>query len=288
VFTPTQIGITYLSFFTTFFIALWWHFRDKNSAKRQSDVESFPVLMSVFFWSAFLALMLKMFLDLGVYYIPKIMYKESTFIISLALEEFVKAVALIVGLNIAGKKFNEISDGVIYGVLAALGFMFFENIFYLLGLSPNIYDFTLMFLGRNIFSFAAHLSIVIFGIFYATAYLRSEKLKRDLMKKEKKRRFAPYRLDIMLKSLWAKYSIFIIIWIPLSPIILIYHILMAERSKVTMSEMLLGGFLFSVYFHIGYDYILKFNIPLLNTLSLSVVGILMVILFYFFPKLEVR
>ncbi len=289
-FTPTQIGITFLSFSVAVFLAVWWYLRDKNVANKESNVESFPVLMSLFFWSAFLALILKMILDLGVHYVPQMMQRESIFVITLALEEFIKAAALIIGLHIAGKKFNEVSDGVVYGVFAALGFIFFENIFYLLGLSPNIYDFTIMFLGRNIFSFAAHLSIVIFGVFYANACMHSERLEKDLMEIDRVHHLvAPYRVDMMFKSLWHKYSMFTIVWLIFSPFFLIYQMFIDHhRIKITMSEMLLGGFIFSVYVHVGYDYLLGFNISWLNTLSLSAIGILMVLLFHFFPKLDAR
>jgi UbiA prenyltransferase family./Cohesin domain. len=57
-FTPLQIYVTFLSFFTTFGIALFWHYQDEKAEKKESDVESLPVLMSVVFYAAFFALFL--------------------------------------------------------------------------------------------------------------------------------------------------------------------------------------------------------------------------------------
>lgn len=287
-FSPLQIGITFLSLLVTIFIALLWQDKDRKSENKQSDVESFPVLMSVFFWSAFGALSLKMLLDLGTYFYPALMQTHEMYLGTLLLEEFVKAFALVIGLDIAGKRFNETSDGVMYAVFAALGFIFFENILYLLTLSPNIYDFIRVLLGRNIFSFTAHLSTVIFGVFYAGAYLHtSEKLKKKL-KKRKEHRVKPYEIGKMLKFLWQKYSIFIILYIPFSPLLLIFQTIQGKNSHVTISEMLIGGFLMSVYVHIAYDLILDVNIAWLNTLCLSIVGIVGVTLHHFFPQLDVK
>ena len=55
-----------------------------------------------------------------------------------------------------------------------------------------------------------------------------------------------------------------------------------------MSELLLGGFLFSYYIHVLYDFVLNMNIAWLNTLTLATVGIFMVILFHRFPKIDIK
>ena len=286
-FTLTQIGVTFISFLATFILAIWWHFKDKNAEKRESDIESFPVLMSVFFWAAFGALALKMEIDFWNIFFPEAMKTEAVFIATLFGEELVKAVALIVGLNMAGKRFNETSDGVMYSVFAALGFIFFENIFYLIAVSPNIYDFFIVLLGRNIFSFAAHLSIVIFGVFYAAAYLHTSKDLEKKLNKRKEHRVAPYEIHKMLRFLWKKYNIFIVLWLPLSPLVLLFQTVRAKQAHITMSEMILGGFIFSTYVHIIYDYALDLAIPWVNTLLFIVIGILAVVLHHFFPTLDV-
>jgi len=287
-FSPFQILVTYLVFAATLALAVFWHRKEEKSAKRESDKESFPVLMAVFFYSVFFALLLKMLMDLGVIYFPELVVKEWVKTIFLALEELVKAFALIVGLNIADKRFNERSDGAIYAVFAALGFVFFENIFYLLGYAPNFYNFMLVFMGRHIFSFAAHLSIVVFGLYYASAYLYSKDLEKRIRKEKKQSRIPPYRVDKMFKFLWDKYHLQIIIWLPLSPFILLYQTFRGKKTNVTMSEMLVGGFLLSVYIHVSYDHVLKLEIPWLNSFVLFTFGTAMVLLYNFFPKLDVK
>jgi RsiW-degrading membrane proteinase PrsW (M82 family) len=286
-YTPLQIGITFLSLLGTIFIALLWQDKDRKSEKKKSDTESFAVLMSVFFYAAFGTLVLKMLLDLGVHFYAEQMQTSYVQVLSIFAEEIVKAAALIIGLNIAGKRFNETSDGIMYAVFAALGFIFYENIVYLLSASPDIWTFIRIFLGRNIFSFAAHLSICAFGVFYAGAYLHSKKLRTKLKKKSESR-IKPYDLVSMLKFLWHKYSVLIILYLPLSPFFLFFQTIMGKKAHITMSEMLIGGFLSSVYLHLSYNYLLEINIPSLNTLALLIVGIIGVTLHHFFPKLDVK
>lgn len=286
-FTPLQIGITFSSFFITLLIAWFWHKKDKQAENKASDVESFPVLMSVFFWAAFLMIAQKMLVDLGVYYSPSTMAHPAMKYIVVAGEEFVKVFALLVGLNIAGKRFNELSDGVMYAVFAALGFIFAENIFYLLSVDPNWGDFLITLMGRNIFSFGAHLSVIIFGMYYATAYLRTSKELTSYLKKKKVSRIAPYNIFRILKFLFDKYHLFFIIYIPLSPFILFFQMIQKHKTHVTMSEMLVGGFLSSVYLHALYNSLLGIS-PLINTLALSSMGLFVVFLYHFFPDIDVH
>lgn len=287
-FTPTQIGVTFASFAITLFMAYWWQKVDKNSENRQSDVESFPVLMSVFFWSAFLALALKMLIDLGVFYAPEFMQQKALYLTTLGAEELVKAMALIIGLNIAGKRFNELSDGVMYAVFAALGFIFFENIVYLLTTAPNLTDFIITFMGRNLFSFAAHLSIVIFGVFYASAYLHPETGLLSKLRARNEHRIKPYELHMIFKFLWDKFSIWMFFWIPFSPLFTVYQIARGKRGHLTMSEILISGFLLAVYVHIGYDLVLDLNMKIVNSLLLFCFGLFIVFLFHFFPEIDVE
>ena len=286
-FTPLQIGVTFTSFFVTLILAYWWHKVDKQSENKQSDVESFPVLMSVFFWSAFLALLLKMLIDLGIHYAPALMQQKWMMITTLVGEEIVKVTALLIGLNIAGKRFNELSDGIMYAVFAALGFVFFENILYLLAFAPNWADFFITLMGRNIFSFAAHLSVVLFGLFYASAYLHPHKSLLAKLKKKKEHRIQPYHFGRMLKFLWDKFSFLTIFWIPFSPFILLFQIAHGRRAHITMSEMLVGGFLLTVYVHVAYDLILDIGSKWINSLLLLIFGLVGVFLFHFFPQVDV-
>lgn len=286
-FSPLQIGVTFLSFAITVLLAYWWHKVDKNAEKRESDVESFPVLMSVFFWSAFLAFLLKMLFDLGVYFAPQFMQMEWVFIATLVLEEVVKVFALLVGLNIAGKRFNELSDGIMYAVFAALGFVFFENILYLLSVGPNWAEFFITLLGRNIFSFSAHLSIVLFGLFYASAYLHPHKSLLSKLQKRGEHRVKPYEVCRLLTFLWDKFSWLTIFWLPFSPFILLFQIAHGKRAHISMSEMLIGGFLLTVYTHVFYDLILEMGNKWLNSIVFLIFGLVAVFLFHFFPEVDV-
>ena len=92
----------------------------------------------------------------------------------------------------------------------------------------------------------------------------------------------------MFEFLWDKYSFKTILWIPLSPFILLYQTFLGKKSRVTMSEMLIGSFIFALYVHVSYDHVLMLDITWLNSLTLFVIGSLMVLLYNFFPKIDVR
>ena len=177
-FTNLQIWVIFLSFFTTIFLAILWQKRDQKSDKNKNNQEHFWVLMSVFFWSAFLAFTLKLWLDFLKNINFEYINTQFFWWFSIWMEEIVKISALIIWLEIAWKRFNEISDWVIYWVFAILWFLFFENIFYLLAywdFATWVRDFAWFVWQRNIFSFWIHLSTLIFSVFYATAYLRIKK-----------------------------------------------------------------------------------------------------------------
>jgi RsiW-degrading membrane proteinase PrsW (M82 family) len=204
-----------------------------------------------------------------------------------ALEELVKIIALIFGLEIADKRFNELSDGIVYAVFTALGFIFFENILYLLSGNLDIWSFVLVFLSRLIFSFGAHLSIILFGVTYAEAYLHTSPKLLKKLKQKNEARIKPYHFHRILKFLYDKYHIFIIFYLPLSPIILLFQ-LYEQKHPITMSELIFSGILGSIYLHIIYDLLLNINIPWLNTVVLSIFGIFALSIYHYFPKLEVH
>jgi len=177
-FTNLQIWSVFLSFSTALILAILWQLRDKKVDWKWKNAESFAVLMSVFFWSAFLAFTLKLWLDFLKNIDFSLINTKWFQWLSIWMEEIVKIIALIIGLEIAWKRFNEISDWIIYWVFAVLWFLFFENIFYLLAywdFEKSMWNFIWYNTQRDIFSFWIHLSTLFFSTFYAIAYLKTKK-----------------------------------------------------------------------------------------------------------------
>lgn len=249
VFTNFQILTIFTSFFLAFVIGLFWQGRDKLVDKDEKNREDLHVLMSVFFWSGILAFALKLvtdlFLNLNFWFVSS----EWFFYLSLFFEEFVKATALIIWLELAKKQFNEVSDWVIYWVFAALGFIFFENILYVLTItnSPGV-EYMTLFFQRNVFSFSAHLVIIIFSTFYAISYLKSPKMASGHRPK-------PWHLIEHLKLMWDENILIWIMYLLLSPIILLINLV--RKTSAKFSIVLYWSFWLSVLVHILYDKLLE-------------------------------
>lgn len=250
IFSNLQIFTIFISFSFAFLLAIFWHYRDKVIDTKQNE-ESLSVLMSIFFWSAFLWFFLKLSLDLLRNFNFSFINNNNFFYFTLFLEELVKAVALIIWLEIAWKRFNEISDWVVYWVMSALWFIFFENIFYVLSSWYMLFskEYFVLFLQRNIFSFSAHLTIVLFSTLYAMSYIKCWKLK-------KWNRPKPFYFITHLKLMWS-WNIYVgFIYFLLSPIVLLINFI--TKNKPKLSIMLYWSFFLSVILHIIYDELVWF------------------------------
>jgi len=249
-FTNFQILTIFTSFFLAFWIGLFWQGRDR-SVDQDDNREDFNVLMSVFFWSWILAFCLKLITDLFLNFNFWFVDSQWYFYLSLFFEELVKAIALIIWLELAKKQFNEVSDWVIYWVFAALGFIFFENILYVLTVTDTAWaDFISLFVQRNVFSFSAHLVIIIFSTFYAISYLKSPKMKG-------KHRPKPWHLLEHIGLMW-DWNMFIwLLYLLLSPVILLINLV--RKTKAEFSIVLYWSFWVSVLVHILYDHLLELS-----------------------------
>lgn len=280
-FTPQQVAVTFLSFIVAVSIATFFHLRDK---RKGHSYESFTVLMSVFFWSAILALFLKMGIDMLIYYFPQITSSKSFFTFSIFLETLTKAAALIIGLDIAGKKFNELSDGVLYATFAALGFNFLENIFYLLTTTETTSLLSVL-LGRSLFSFGAHLFIVIFGVMYAGAYLQSNSIRQRL--KLFTKRVKPYQIHKLFLDIYKQYKLLTPLFLIFAPFIIFTKIILLKRNT-RISELLIGGFITTYYLHLSYDILLDIPSKIFNLVLLVTIGVFVVFVYNEFQTLDVE
>ena len=277
-FTNFQIWVIFLSFLISILIAIFWYKNDKKNSKKE-EVEHLWVLISVFFWSAFLALWLKLIIDFLVNIDYFLIYKSYFEYITIAAEEVTKAIAIIVWLEIAAKRFNEISDWFIYWIFAILWFMFFENIFYILVYSAQFWtnmDLWSFIVSRNLFPFFIHLSTLFFSIFYATAYLRT-KDKEDIS------RPAPWQILKQIKLLWKWCFLKWFIYFLLSPFILLINIF--KKFETRLWIVIFWSFFVSIFLHILFDYLIILWIEYLM-MWISLFWILAVIIFRRFNKIN--
>ena len=94
------------------------------------------------------------------------------------LEEMAKISAAIYVVTNHKMQFNQVIDGVVYAVTAALGFAFMENLFYLASfpnIHENILDFTYIMAFRSLGTMFAHtLFSGIAGLIWAYAYFSTQ------------------------------------------------------------------------------------------------------------------
>jgi len=185
-FSLSQIIAINVPLIIALIVVLFWYKRDSQTQFFQNK-ENLPTLISVFFWAAFGGLMLKLCIDMIYHFDHQSVILSSIwfYLFSIFIEEIIKGGSLIIGLEIAEKRFNEVSDGIIYGSMAALGFLFFENIFYLLN-TTSTSEFLRILTLRYFSTFGIHLlTTSVFGLTYAKGYLGYKKRLKTYQAKYK-------------------------------------------------------------------------------------------------------
>lgn len=272
-FSLSQIAAIIFPLIVAFVIILFWLRQDRKT-KFEKNREKFITLISVFFWSAFGGLLLKLFLDTVFQFdANQIIFGTMGFyLFSILLEEIIKDGSLVIGLELTESRFNEVSDGIIYGAMSALGFLFFENIFYLLE-TTNQLDFWFVLSGRYFVSFGIHLlTTIIFGLTYARAYLGYKKrlgiFRRKLKKTSKQMPLpSPFAILYHFKSILVGNPVlnivkFFIGWNLLQRFYLIVFkhkepVFDKKTYLVFPSLYIAEGFLLGYYLHLIFNYLLQ-------------------------------
>lgn len=260
-------------FFASILILLWYK-KDQQTAL-ESNREKLLTLISVFFWSAFGGITLKILIDL-VFNLDSQQVVFSTtwfYVLTILGEEFIKAGSLIIGLELAEQRFNEVSDGLIYGAISALGFLFLENIFYLL-VTQNQVEFWTVFSVRSLSIYTVHLfTTTLFGLTYATGYLAYKKhlpfyqvkfkLQHQKFVSPKPYAFIKhFKLILGIGNLFWNIIKLIFCWDLIKRIFLIISkqkksLYTPKRFLVFPSVFIVEGFLLAFYFHLGYNFLLQ-------------------------------
>jgi len=164
-------AVIWFDFVFSFLVALFWlrWFRKKDKYEREPE--------RLIFWAFFAgvlsvipSILLEGFLDLrdrGSTIILRDLF--LSFLWVGVVEEFFKYLAVRVTVY-RSKEFNEVMDGMVYMVSAALGFAATENVGYMLGFGPSV-----GFL-RAILSYLAHISFsAILGYYMGRAKVEGQK-----------------------------------------------------------------------------------------------------------------
>lgn len=178
------------------------------------------------------------------------------------LEEAVKAFATVNTLESVRKKFDEVSDGIIYGVAVALGFVMVETIFYL----NNVPNFWGVYMGRLIYSMPAHMVFGgIFGLYYAQAYLNENIIGKGKKRQQPPLAFLGNILEASTHRLKERERNFVNVHrevlVELFRVITLHitreEILMGKRKhKHWAGELVMEGFLLALYLHLLYNFFL--------------------------------
>lgn len=158
-----------------YLLLLWWFDR--------YDREPFRLVLLNFFWGAFGAVILSLIagsiLSIGFQLFlsdeSSIQLAEAI-IIAPFVEEITKGLFLLI--TIFNKKFDNLTDGLVYGGAIGLGFGMTENFLYFISFTDTIESLIFLIVIRSLFSAVMHcLSTGTLGAFLALARFSHSKLK---------------------------------------------------------------------------------------------------------------
>jgi RsiW-degrading membrane proteinase PrsW (M82 family) len=125
------------------------------------DREPFKFLLINFLWGAIGAIILSvigsLFLSTIASFIVKdeaALLKFSAIIVAPLVEESMKGFFLII--TVASRKFDNITDGLVYGGAIGLGFGMTENFFYFVSYSETVQSWLMLVIVRSLFSAVMH------------------------------------------------------------------------------------------------------------------------------------
>ncbi len=281
---PYSIGFVLLLFFIIL-ISLW---RMKDKRKKE------PLFLLVAFFlisclASYAFLSWKEFSKETVGFISQ--YADTLGWLFPVLEEILKATILIFILELAQREFNEINDGIIYGAVVAMGFVFIENTVYAVSAPAEMKGSVLLI--RSVFTNALHMTTTMyFGYFYANGYLNRNKRLFD-----KKKRSKPYQILRHIRSYilryWKKLSVFAIPY-ALGRILTLHitreHILFNKptgtRKPHRSGEFILEGFLGGLYLHWLFNFSAQAESPALRTLMIVIPLLLCICMYLRFNALN--
>lgn len=217
-------------------LIIWWLDRYER--------EPLGLVLLNFFWGAFGAVILgiigSIFISgIAAIYIPDEQVRELTGTILIApfVEESTKGIFLF--LMVSKRKFDNVTDGAVYGGAIGLGFGMTENFLYFISFGHTVGNWLMLVIIRTLFSAVMHcISTATFGVFIAYSKFKSVGYKIGLP-------IVGFLLAVMVHSIWnasVSFSgttligfVFIIISIALT--FILFQFSLRTESKIIASEL---------------------------------------------------
>lgn len=147
------------------------------------DREPFKFLLVNYLWGAIGAITLSIIGSLLLSAIASLFVKDesaltklSAVIVAPLVEETMKGFFLII--TVASRKFDNITDGIVYGGAIGLGFGMTENFFYFISYSETVQSWIMLVIVRSLFSAVMHcVATATLGAFFGFAKFKSLNLK---------------------------------------------------------------------------------------------------------------
>ncbi len=139
------------------------------------DREPFKLLLVNYLWGAMGAIVLSLIGSLIITAFFSIIIKDSiqlsrfgSIIVAPIVEETTKGFFLLI--TVASRKFDNITDGIVYGGAIGLGFGMTENFFYFISFSQSVPSWIMLVIIRSLFSAVMHcVSTATLGAFFGYA-----------------------------------------------------------------------------------------------------------------------
>jgi protease PrsW len=159
-----------------FYLYLIWRF-DKY------DREPFKLVLANYLWGALGAIIFAVIGSLVLSSFASIFINNQahlgrfgTIVIAPFVEEITKGFFLLI--TVANRKFDNITDGIVYGGAIGLGFGMTENFIYFIAYGTNLPDWIAIVLVRTLFTAVMHcVTTATFGAFLGYAKFKSSKVK---------------------------------------------------------------------------------------------------------------
>jgi RsiW-degrading membrane proteinase PrsW (M82 family) len=147
------------------------------------DREPFKLVFINYLWGALGAIVLALIVSLFFTLIASLFIKDSlqlnrfgAIVVAPIVEEFTKGLFLLI--TIANKKFDNITDGIVYGGAIGLGFGMTENFLYFVTYGESIINLMMLVIVRSLFTGVMHcVSTATLGAFLAMAKFKSSPKK---------------------------------------------------------------------------------------------------------------
>ncbi|HEX9251323.1 MAG TPA: PrsW family intramembrane metalloprotease [Ignavibacteriaceae bacterium] len=147
------------------------------------DREPFKLVLTNYLWGAFGAIVLALLGSLFLTTIASFFIRDNlqlsrfgAIVVAPLVEEFTKGLFLLI--TIVNKKFDNITDGIVYGGAIGLGFGMTENFLYFVTYGESISNWIMLVIVRSLFSAVMHcVSTATLGAFLGSAKFKSSSKK---------------------------------------------------------------------------------------------------------------